>query len=109
MPCGLWDVDPEAETQILVTRGVYQLGATPLSPQEVSVKLFGNGWTFPAGHVIRLELTANEAPTMLEPGTGTIALSNVELRVPQAVGEPVETQSIHARLIRKIGHVTYGF
>ena len=105
----LWDVDPEAETQTLVTRGVYQLGATPLSPQEVSVKLFGNGWTFPAGHVIRLELTANDAPTLLQPGAGTIALSNIELRVPQAVGEPVATQTISARILRRIGRVTYGF
>jgi predicted acyl esterase len=105
----LWDVDPVAETQTLVTRGVYQLAATPLSPQDVSVKLFGNGWTFPAGHVIRLELTANDAPTMLAPGTGTIALSGIKLNVPQAVGEPVPTQAVPARILRKIGRVTYGF
>lgn len=106
----LWDVDPETEMQILVTRGVYQLGASGL-PQEVSSQLFGNGWTFPSGHVIRLELTANDAPTFLAPGsdTGTIDISNVTLSVPHPNGEPVATTALPARVLRKIGRVTVDF
>ena len=106
----LWDVDPEAGTQILVTRGVYQLGAS-VSPQEVSSQLFGNGWTFPSGHVIRLELTANDAPTFLAPGsdTGTIAIAGVALSVPHPNGDPVATKAVPARVLRKIGKVKIHF
>ncbi|MBK5229235.1 MAG: hypothetical protein JJE05_12125 [Actinobacteria bacterium] len=107
----LWDVDPETEMQILVTRGVYQLGGSGLPQDEVSTQLFGNGWTFPSGHVIRLELTANDAPTFLAPGsdTGTIDISNVMLSVPRPNGEPVATTALPARVLRKIGRVTVDF
>lgn len=101
----LWDVDPIEQTQTLVTRGVLQLGATDLLGQERSVQLFGNGWTFPAGHVIRLELTANDSPTMIEPETGTIALSDIELTLPRPVGEPVSTNAVPARVLQRIGKV----
>ena len=106
----LWDVDPETDTQILVTRGVYQLGASGL-PQDVSSQLFGNGWTFPSGHVIRIELTANDAPTFLAPSsaTGTIDISNVMLSVPHPNGEPVATKAVPARVLRKIGRVKIQF
>jgi Predicted acyl esterases len=105
----LWDVDPEAETQILVTRGVYQLGASV--PQEVSSQLFGNGWTFPSGHVIRIELTANDAPTFLAPSsdTGTIAIADVTLSVPHPNGDPVATKAVPARVLRTIGRVKFDF
>lgn len=63
----LWDVDPgpspgaEDDMQTLVTRGVYRLDGT--DPQEVSFKLFGNGYTFPVGHSVKLELTADDSPS----------------------------------------------
>lgn len=104
----LWDVDPVSDTQILVTRGVYQLGASG-EPQDVSTQLFGNGWTFPSGHIIRLELTANDYPTMILPGDGTIAISDVTLSVPHPVGDPVQTKAVPARVLRKIGRVTVDF
>lgn len=106
----LWDVDPVTEEQILVTRGVFQLGASG-TPLDVSTQLFGNGWTFPAGHVIRLELTAKDSPSFRAPvsTTGTIAVSDVVLKVPQPQAGPVATEAARARVLRRIGKVSYGF
>jgi predicted acyl esterase len=92
----LWDVDPGADsesvdddTQTLVTRGVYRLGAGD-QPEDVSFKLFGNGYTFPVGHSIKLELTADDSPSWQQwrqndaPGTGTIQIDDVDLTIPTA-------------------------
>ena len=107
----LWDVDPEADTQFLVTRGVYRLGASGLPQDVVSTQLFGNGWTFPSGHLIRLELTADDSLTFLAPNSdaGTIDISNIILRVPHPENAPVATKAVPARVLRMIGKVKIDF
>ncbi len=105
----LWDVDPATSTQKLVTRGVYRLGSTEL--QTIISQLNANGWTFPAGHVVRIELTANDAPAMLPPSaaSGTILISDVDLSIPQPAVQPEAAQRVSRRVLRTIGEVRAPF
>ena len=92
----LWDVDPgeagpEDDQQTLVTRGVYRLGEeNGLTAESVSFQLFGNAYTFPEGHTIKLELTADDSPSWQQwqqggdPGIGTIGIDNVGVSIPTA-------------------------
>ncbi|MDQ4145787.1 MAG: hypothetical protein M3198_18980 [Actinomycetota bacterium] len=63
----LWDVDPgdpqnpDDDVQTLVTRGVYRLGAA--EEQQVDFQLFGNAYEFASGHLVKLELTADDSPS----------------------------------------------
>ena len=49
----------------------------------IEVELFGNCWTFPAGHTIQLEIAQTDAP-FLRPDNlpSSIALSSVRLTLP---------------------------
>jgi predicted acyl esterase len=79
----VWDVDPAAQTQTLVDRGVFRLGGDAAQP--IAFQLFGNGWAFAPGHEMKVELTAREVPTFGDPGTdGTIAVSGVSISLPKA-------------------------
>jgi predicted acyl esterase len=80
----LWDVDPVAGTQTLVDRGVYRLGSD--EPQTFGVfQLFGNAYSFAPGHLLKLELTADDSPSFGRyPTAGSMAISNVSLSVPEA-------------------------
>jgi predicted acyl esterase len=78
----LWDVDPTTDQQTLVTRGLYRLGS---GVQNVSFQLFGNAYTFSAGHSLKLELTADDSPSFqASTAQGTISISNVSLSLPVA-------------------------
>ena len=86
----LWDVDPAAGTQRLVTRGAYRL-----LPDQRGVALFqlhGNGYRFAAGHRVRLELVGRE-PDYLRPSNGAFTVTlgpiSVELPVRQRTGPGV--------------------
>jgi len=58
----LWDVTPGAEpTQRLITRGVYRL--TDGQSGTITFQLHGNGWVFPAGDTVELQLLAATRPT----------------------------------------------
>lgn len=79
----LWDVSPDGETQALVDRGVFRLGAA--GPQQVVVRLQGNNYDFGAGHSLKLELTANDSPSFLATNAeGTVMIGNVVLEMPAA-------------------------
>lgn len=56
----LWDVSPDGR-QRLVTRAVYRL--TDNQGGHIAFQLNGNGYTFAAGHILKLELAPNDAPT----------------------------------------------
>jgi dienelactone hydrolase len=83
----LLDVDPESNTKTLVARGLYRID--PAAPNgRQTFQLHANGWHFAPRHIPRLELLGRDAP-YARPSNGTfsIAVSNLELRLP--VHEPL--------------------
>jgi dienelactone hydrolase len=78
----LVDVDPKTNTKTLVARGAYRID--PKAPNgRQTFQLSANGWRFAPGHFAELELLGRDAP-FLRPSNGTfsIAVSNLELRLP---------------------------
>jgi poly(3-hydroxybutyrate) depolymerase len=86
----LWDVDPAANTETLVARGVYRVTAG--GPQVF--QLHPGAWHFAAGHIPKLELLGQDSPYARKSnGQFSIAVSDLQLRlpvheVPGALGTP---------------------
>lgn len=80
----LWDVDPVAGTQLLVTRGAYRL--LPGQRGDVTFQLNGNGYRFAPGHRVRLELVGRDDP-YLRASNGTFSALVSRLRVELPVRE----------------------
>ena len=57
----LWDVAPDGSVQGLVTRGTFRVAEGPGST-SAAFQLAPQGYRFPAGHRLKLEITANDAP-----------------------------------------------
>lgn len=74
----LWDVDPKSDTQTLVARGMLR----PSDGEQVW-QLHPGAWTFAKGHVPKLELLGNDAPSM-RPSNGAfdVRVERLELRLP---------------------------
>ena len=58
----LWDVDPSSGMQALVTRGVYRAVDGPGSGLRARFEIAPNGYRWLAGHTLKIEITANDAP-----------------------------------------------
>lgn len=56
----LWHVAPDGSEQGLITRGTYRIAEA--GPVDLAFQLGPQGYRFPAGHRIKLELTANDSP-----------------------------------------------
>lgn len=83
----LWDVNPSTGRETLVSRGDFRL-EEPQTPNVV-FQLHGNGYTFEAGHAIKLELTSSEYPYYYaseEPYSVAVHSVNVYLPTTQAAG-----------------------
>lgn len=79
----LWDVTADGLNQTLVDRGVFRLGVG--GDQAADLRLNGNGYTFAAGHKIKLELTAKDSPTYRASAIdGTISVTGLTLTIPLA-------------------------
>jgi len=80
----MYDLDPQTGQQTLVDAGLY----VPPGPNGTSsFDLQGNGWRFPAGHVIRLELSQDDAPYIKasdQPSTLTISSVTADVPVREA-------------------------
>ena len=77
----LWDVAADG-SRTLVTRGVYRFQDLP-GGITVETPLWGNAWTFPAGHTIRLEVTQVDGPyTRPDNLPSAIAWSSATLILP---------------------------
>jgi X-Pro dipeptidyl-peptidase-like protein len=55
----LWDVQPGGQ-QRLIDRGIYRLGDDQQG--EITMQLHGDGYRFPAGDTVKLELLGRDAP-----------------------------------------------
>ena len=76
----LWDVLPSGE-QRLITRGVYRL--TENQTGTITFQLHGNGYEFPAGDTIKLELLGRDAPYYrASNGAFSIEVSNLTASLP---------------------------
>ncbi|HLW17299.1 MAG TPA: CocE/NonD family hydrolase C-terminal non-catalytic domain-containing protein, partial [Actinomycetota bacterium] len=58
----LWDVDPSSGLQALVTRGVYRAFGGVGSGQRARFEIAPNGYRWPAGHILKIEITSNDEP-----------------------------------------------
>jgi predicted acyl esterase len=77
----LWDLDPQTDTQRLVTRGTYRLEDNQRG--RFRLVLDGNGWRFAKGHRIVVELLGRDAPTYLpSPTRFSARLSRLEISLP---------------------------
>jgi predicted acyl esterase len=76
----LWDVTPSGE-QRLISRGVYRLGENQTG--TITFQLHGNGYLFPAGDTVKLQLLGRDAPTYrASNGVFTVEASNVTVTLP---------------------------
>ncbi len=76
----LWDVLPSGE-QRLISRGVYRL--TENQTGTITFQLHGNGYQFPAGDTVKLQLLGRDAPYYrASNGTFTIEATNVTVSLP---------------------------
>jgi fermentation-respiration switch protein FrsA (DUF1100 family) len=76
----LWDVQPSGE-QIEVSRGIYRL----LENQQgqISFQLHGNGYEFPSGDTVKLELLGRDAPSYRARNSAfTVEVSKLTLALP---------------------------
>ena len=79
----LWDVTPGGE-QRLISRGVWRIGAAEENATTtITFQLHGNGYEFPAGDTVKLQLLGRDAPYYrASNGTFAIEASNVTVTLP---------------------------
>ena len=58
----LWDVAADGSAQGLITRGSYRSVDPPGSAARARFQLTPQGYRFPAGHKVKVEITANDFP-----------------------------------------------
>jgi predicted acyl esterase len=78
----LLDVDTGANTETLVARALWRPAITSTPVQQV-FQLHPNGYTFAAGHVVKLELLAYDNPYgKVSNGQANVTVQNLSLRLP---------------------------
>jgi predicted acyl esterase len=78
----LWDVMPGGEER-LITRGVYRTTESEATPTPITFQLHGNGYAFPAGDTVRLQLLGRDSPYYrASNGTFAVEASNVTVTLP---------------------------
>jgi predicted acyl esterase len=76
----LWDVMPGGE-QRLISRGVYRLAESQTG--TITFQLHGNGYEFPAGDTVKLQLLGRDAPYYrASNGTFSVEATNVSVSLP---------------------------
>jgi hypothetical protein len=76
----LWDVLPNGE-QRLISRGVYRLNENQTG--TITFQLHGNGYEFPAGDTVKLQLLGRDAPYYrASNGAFSIEVSNLTVSLP---------------------------
>ena len=77
----LWDLNPKTHQERLADRGAYRL--TDNQRGSVRFTLDGDGWRFPRGHRIVVELLGRDAPTYgPSPAKFSATLTNVGVMLP---------------------------
>jgi pimeloyl-ACP methyl ester carboxylesterase len=77
----LWDLDPKTGEQLLIDRGAYRFKDDERG--RFRLTLDGNGWRFPKGHRIIVELLGRDAPTYgPSPAAFSATLTKVKVSLP---------------------------
>jgi predicted acyl esterase len=78
----LWDVAPDGRAT-LVSRGALRLSPPPADGVAVTTEMFGNAWSFKAGHAVQLELSQTDA-TFFRPDNlaSSITVDDARLELP---------------------------
>jgi pimeloyl-ACP methyl ester carboxylesterase len=77
----VWDLNPKTGKEQLIDRGAYRL--TDNQKGSFRFTLDGNGWKFPKGHKIVVELLGRDAPTYgPSPATFSATLTKVKVALP---------------------------
>ena len=87
----LWDVAADGSAQGLVTRGTYRVAEGP-GAIDVTFQIAPQGYLFPAGHRIKVEVTANDAPYFQAsniPAVVTVEALTLTLPLLEVPGAPV--------------------
>jgi predicted acyl esterase len=98
----LWDVAADGSAQGLVTRGTYRSLDAPGEGRRARFQLAPQGYRFPAGHRLRLEVTANDAPYFQVSNVpAVVQVASVALTMPllsaaQAAALPVDTATLRS-------------
>ncbi len=78
----LYDVLPDG-TAVMVDRGPRRIDPARDGAEKVTFQLHGNGWRFPAGHRIRLELMQDDDPYLKRSDTpSSMTLGGAKLVLP---------------------------
>ena len=79
----LWDVMPSGE-QRLISRGIWRIGESEENTTStITFQLHGNGYEFPKGDTVKLQLLGRDAPYYrASNGTFTIEATNVTISLP---------------------------
>lgn len=79
----VWDVAGDRSEQGLVTRGTYRVRGSAKRPKKVRFQLAPQGYTFPAGHIVKVEVTANDTPYMQKSNVpADVKVSRLALTLP---------------------------
>jgi hypothetical protein len=82
----MYDVLPDG-TAVMVDRGPRRLTPAEAQSGTVQYQLRGNGWRFPAGHQIRLELTQDDDPTLKRSDIpSSLTISSLQVVMPVREG-----------------------
>ena len=85
----VWDVAADGSVQGLVTRGTYRSLDGPGTGLTARFQIAPNGYRFPAGHSVKLEVTANDAPYYQQSNVpAVVRVDGVRLTLP-LLEEPV--------------------
>jgi hypothetical protein len=79
----MWDVAADGSVQGLVTRGTFRSLDGPGVGLRARFQIAPNGYRFPAGHSVKLEVTANDAPYYQQSNVpAVVQVERVELTLP---------------------------
>jgi dienelactone hydrolase len=78
----LYDVFPDGEA-VMVDRGPRRVSDAEVQSGSVTFELHGNGWRFPQGHRIRIELAQDDDPFLKSSSiASSLTLTGVNLAIP---------------------------
>lgn len=87
LAASLWQVDPAAGTETLITRAVQRLVGSPGTTLHLRFELWPTAWFVPPGDRLSLQLTQMDSPTWrADNEPSALTLTGVGLRVPTRAG-----------------------